>query len=445
MQELHTKLLVGHLTAAKPQRDLDFVAVVEKLSDGPHLHVIIMRVDVGTHLDFLDLDGLLLLARLVRLFLCLVLELTVVHDLAHRRVNVWRNLNKIQPGFVSQLKCILECQFTPFFTLMIDDQYGRIVDHRVDARPFAGGRRSVKSSAYLKISCCRSVLKGAIIVSNVSPSQSFHDLCGRGRCQSMRSYEMPNGDKIAYAVERRRGPSFASAGLMWLGGFNSTMEGTKAQALARWARARTRECVRFDYSGHGASTGDFEDGTISKWLEEAEAIFNEITTGPQVLVGSSMGGWIALLLLRRHLANVRAADNRIRGIVLIAPAADMSEELMWKKFPDEIKQEITQKGVWYRPSSYDDGPYPITRALIEDGRDHLLLDSGIAVPCPVRILQGMEDPDVPWTHAPRILEALDGDDVTVTLIHGGDHRLSRDTDILRLLRVVERMGARADP
>ena len=264
------------------------------------------------------------------------------------------------------------------------------------------------------------------------------------RYKPERDHEMPDGERIAYLVERRRRPSYTQSGLFWLGGFNSSMEGGKASALAHWARAKKFECVRFDYSGHGRSSGRFEEGTISKWLDQAAAIFDEITTGPQILIGSSMGGWIALLLLRRHLAGRSAADNRIRGILLIAPAADMSEVLMWDRFPEDVRAEIMTTGAYNRPSAYGDGPYPITRALIEDGRNHLILDAGLKVPCPVRILQGLADPDVPWRHAVTTAQSLVGDDITVQLIRGGDHRLSEDKDILRLLRTIEALMAEVD-
>lgn len=257
-------------------------------------------------------------------------------------------------------------------------------------------------------------------------------------------FEMPDGAEIGYLAERRQRRSHKASGLFWLGGFNSSMDGTKASALGQWARARGHECVRFDYSGHGASGGRFEDGTISAWLDEAVAIFDEITTGPQILIGSSMGGWLALLLLRRHLQENASDDCRVRGLVLLAPAADMTERLMWSGFSDAVRQEITNNGVYHRPSAYGDGPYPITAKLIEDGRAHLILDQRIDVPCPVRILQGLEDPDVPWRHAVETAEALNGDDVTVTLIKGGDHRLSSDREILRLLRTVDALMGLVD-
>ena len=264
------------------------------------------------------------------------------------------------------------------------------------------------------------------------------------RTAAPRLLETQDGDQIAYLAERRRRPAYTESGLFWLGGLKSSMAGSKASALSQWARGKGHECVRFDYSGHGASSGVFEDGTVSKWLGEAEAVFNEISTGPQILIGSSLGGWIALLLLRRHLAHTGSADNRIRGLVLIAPAADMTERLMWNRFSEDIKSQINTSGVYQRPSAYDDGPYAITRHLIEDGRAHLIMDEGLDVPCPVRIVHGLEDPDVPWQHTLDLIEALEGDDVTATLIKGGDHRLSEDRDILRLIRTVEALMAEVD-
>jgi pimeloyl-ACP methyl ester carboxylesterase len=234
------------------------------------------------------------------------------------------------------------------------------------------------------------------------------------------------------AVKMRQG---AGPGLVWLGGFMSDMGGTKAVALDQWAEAHGRSFLRFDYSGHGESGGRFVDGTITRWLEESLAVFEACCEGPQVLVGSSMGGWIALLLAREWRRAPRPTAS-IAGLVLIAPAADFTEALMWKRFPDEIKREIETKGVWERPSQYSDRPYRITRGLIEDGRRHLLLGGLIETGCPVRILQGVEDPDVPWGHAVELVSRLAQDDVVLTLVKDGDHRLSRPEDIQRLLAAV---------
>jgi len=228
----------------------------------------------------------------------------------------------------------------------------------------------------------------------------------------------------------------ASPGLVWLGGFKSDMQGTKAAALARFAAERGRAIVRFDYSGHGESKGEFTDGTIGRWLEESLAVFSACCRGPQVLVGSSMGGWLALLLAREfRRASTQAAS--LAGMVLIAPAVDFTEALMWQRFSPEIRHEIETKGAWLRPSQYDTAPYPITRALIEDGRRHLLLGGLIETGCPVRILQGVEDPDVPWGHAVELVSRLAQDDVVLTLVKDGDHRLSRPEDIERLIAAIE--------
>ena len=212
------------------------------------------------------------------------------------------------------------------------------------------------------------------------------------------------------------------------------MKGTKAAALDQWAEADGRGCVRFDYSGHGESDGDFKDGTIGRWLEESIAVYTEFCRGPQVVVGSSMGGWLALLMAQRLRGRKDAAP--IAGMVLIAPAVDFTEELMWKQFPDAIKREIEDKGVWMRPSEYAEGPYPITKRLIEDGRQHLMMGGLIETGCPVHILQGVQDPDVPWRHAEGLLSRFARDDVVLTLIKDGDHRLSRPEDIERLIAAV---------
>jgi pimeloyl-ACP methyl ester carboxylesterase len=237
------------------------------------------------------------------------------------------------------------------------------------------------------------------------------------------------------AIRTREG---GSPGLFWLGGFKSDMQGTKAMALDAWAAEHTRACVRFDYSGHGESGGDFANGTIGHWLEESIAVFEQSCAGPQVVIGSSMGGWMALLLAR-ELARRPASRASLKGLVLIAPAPDFTEELMWKGFSSEIRRQIETTGVWLRPSEYGE-PYPITSNLIEEGRKHLLLGSAIEVGCPVHILQGAQDPDVPWKHAFALVHRLPADDVVLTMIQDGDHRLSRPQDIARILAAVAEMG-----
>jgi pimeloyl-ACP methyl ester carboxylesterase len=213
------------------------------------------------------------------------------------------------------------------------------------------------------------------------------------------------------------------------------MKGTKAEALDRWAEKEGRACLRFDYSGHGESGGSSTEGTIGRWLEESLAVYLHFARGPQLVIGSSMGGWLALLLARAVGTNKDAAP--IAGMVLIAPAVDFTEELMWKQFSDATKREIQEKGEWLRPSEYGDEAYPITRSLIEDGRNHLLLGGLIETGCPVHILQGVQDPDVPWRHAVELVSRFSRDDVVLTLIKDGDHRLSRPEDIERLIAAVQ--------
>lgn len=226
-------------------------------------------------------------------------------------------------------------------------------------------------------------------------------------------------------VDQPGGP----VGLFWLGGFMSDMQGSKAQVLADLADREKLPCLRFDYSGHGASGGTFRDGTISKWLEESVAVFTEQTSGPRIIIGSSMGGWLALLLYRLFRNNAPEIADRITGIVLIAPAVDMTEKLMWDSYDKAIRDEIIQNGFFAEPSEYGDEPYIITKDLIEDGKQHCLLDVDLNVECPVRILQGQEDPDVPWQHGFEVFEAIKGDDVSFNLIKSGDHRLSTPRDL----------------
>lgn len=246
----------------------------------------------------------------------------------------------------------------------------------------------------------------------------------------------PDGQTLAYYARAGKPPSF-----VWFGGFRSDMTGTKATALDAWAARRGQACVRFDYFGHGASSGDFEAGTISRWLDDGLAILREVATGPVVLVGSSMGGWLSLLAAR-ELARAGAA-NRLAGLVLLAPAPDFTEELMWKTFPPEVRREIETTGRWLKPGEYGEGPTPITRTLIEDGRRHRVLGQPIEITCPVRILQGMRDADVPWQHAFRLVEDIASEDLTFTLVKAGDHRLSTPADIARLETVLDEVAGPA--
>ena len=240
---------------------------------------------------------------------------------------------------------------------------------------------------------------------------------------------------IAFRRRRAMGAGQAQPGIVWLGGFKSDMLSTKAERIDHWAAARGRSFLRFDYSGHGESGGRFEDGTIGKWLAESVEMVRRHTEGPQILVGSSMGGWISLLLAR-ELAKLDETE-RLAGMALIAPAVDFTEALLWVRLPPDAKRDIEEKGVWLRHSEYSPEPTPVTRALIEDGRLHLLLGQTIRTFCPVHILQGLEDPDVPWRHALEVVEHMAGDPVALTLIKDGDHRLSREEDILRLLAAIE--------
>jgi pimeloyl-ACP methyl ester carboxylesterase len=214
------------------------------------------------------------------------------------------------------------------------------------------------------------------------------------------------------------------AGLMFLGGFRSDMQGSKALFLRDWAAARGRPFLRFDYAGHGASQGDFEDGTIGGWLADSEAMLLARSQGPQLLVGSSMGGWLAVLLALRH-------PLRVAGLVLLAPAPDFPQELLWPGLTEAQRARLLLAGRIELPSAYGP-PVPITRTLVEEARQHRLLPGPILLRCPVRILQGMDDPDVPWRHALRLVDAIPPDDLRLTLIKDGDHRLSRPQDLALL-------------
>jgi pimeloyl-ACP methyl ester carboxylesterase len=239
-------------------------------------------------------------------------------------------------------------------------------------------------------------------------------------------------DEREIAVLRRAG---SGPCVVWLGGFLSEMTATKATALDRWAASSGRAMLRFDYSGHGASDGRFEDGTIGRWLEDSLAAIGRFAGDAPVLVGSSMGGWMALLA-------ARAMARPPSGLVLIAPAVDFTEDLMWAQFSEEVRSAIMNEGVWRKPSDYSPEPTPITRRLIEEGRSHLMLGGAIRAGCPVHVVQGMDDPDVPWRHALRLVERLAEDDVVTTLIKDGDHRLSRPEDLARIIEAVDGIAER---
>jgi pimeloyl-ACP methyl ester carboxylesterase len=234
-----------------------------------------------------------------------------------------------------------------------------------------------------------------------------------------------------------RGP-----GLVWLPGFLSDMASTKALALAAWAKDHGIPMLRFDYSGHGLSEGDLLEASIGDWVEEAHLMLRRLLarTPRAIVVGSSMGGWIALLLARRLAQD--GALGRLAGLVLIAPAWDMTERLVWEQMTDAAKATLARDGVFYEPSLYGD-PYPITKRLIEEGRKHLIGKDPLDLDLPVRILQGMRDPDVPWAHALDLVGRLRADDVALTLIKDGDHRLSREQDLRRLESTVAALVAQA--
>ncbi len=224
-------------------------------------------------------------------------------------------------------------------------------------------------------------------------------------------FDTPDQRRIAYNRLEGRG-----TGVVFLGGFRSDMEGTKAIALEEWARSEGRPFLRFDYSGHGQSSGEFADGAIGDWFADAKAAISHLTQGPQVLVGSSMGGWISLLI-------ARAMPQHLAGLVTIAAAPDFTEQGFWAGFSEAQRTLLIEDGQIDIPSDYD-APYVITRRLIEDGRAHLVLDQPLELPFPVRLLQGTADADVPMDWALKLLDHARGEDIRLTLIKGADHRFS---------------------
>jgi pimeloyl-ACP methyl ester carboxylesterase len=241
------------------------------------------------------------------------------------------------------------------------------------------------------------------------------------------------GVPIAFRRQPGRQP-----GIVWLGGYRSDMTGTKAETLANWAVNSGHAFLRHDYSGHGQSGGQFRDGTISKWVAESLQVFLALTEGRQILVGSSMGAWVALRMTEELRG--RGAEGRVAGLVLLAPAPDFTAELIEPSLTRKQKRDLATKGYFEEHSQYSpDDPNVYTRALIEDGRDNLVMGRPIDTHCPVHILQGLADPDVPHSHALKLVSCLPADDVTLSLIPDGDHRLSRPQDLELLVRTVENM------
>jgi pimeloyl-ACP methyl ester carboxylesterase len=244
------------------------------------------------------------------------------------------------------------------------------------------------------------------------------------------------------AFRREEGRDRTQPGLFWLSGFKSDMASTKATALAERAWEKGVDCVRLDYSGHGLSDGPFEEGTIGRWLEEAETVFTQISKGPQIVIGSSMGGHIALMLLKRLLVCAPQEAARITALVLIAPAWDMTEELMWRKFPESARKDLAENGVYYEPSNYGE-PYTITRRLIEEGREHLLAREPFDPGRPVLILQGLMDADVPASHVRELETFLTGGHVRILEVPDGEHRLSRPQDLALLFQLIDEASEKA--
>lgn len=241
--------------------------------------------------------------------------------------------------------------------------------------------------------------------------------------------QRPDGNSVAYAKTAGTSPT-----VVFLGGFRSDMTGTKAVALEDWAQRTGRAFLRFDYLGHGQSSGRFEDGTIGRWLDDSLAAIDQLTTGPLVLVGSSMGGWLSLLV-------ARARPQRLVGLVLIAAAPDFTERMLLKGLSAQDRIALERDGRLERPSQYSPEPSVFTWKLIEEGRNHLLLDKKLTLPCRVRLLHGQSDPDVPWDYSLQISAHLEAPEVITTLIKGGDHRLSTPADIARLIATVEDLAS----
>jgi pimeloyl-ACP methyl ester carboxylesterase len=240
---------------------------------------------------------------------------------------------------------------------------------------------------------------------------------------------LSHGRRLAYRHVAGTGP-----GVLFCGGYTSDMTGTKALALQAFCRQQGQAFTRFDYSGHGASGGDFVDGTIGGWAEDALAIVDRVTAGPLLVVGSSMGGWIMLLV-------ALARPERVAGLIGVAAAPDFTEDLLLTQATPEQRRALAEQGYWMQPSAYGGEPYPVTARFLEEAHAHLLLRGPIPIRCPVHLLHGQRDPDVPWQTALRLAERLESDEVTIELIKAGDHRLSTPRDVARITAAIERLAA----
>ena len=247
---------------------------------------------------------------------------------------------------------------------------------------------------------------------------------GKGRAGRL---TRPDGNFVAYERSEGSGPT-----VVFLGGFRSDMTGTKALPLEAWAPAGGQAYLRFDYLGHGQSSGRFEDGTIGRWLDDSLAVLDQLTSGKLVLVGSSMGGWLSLLVALKR-------PERLAGVVLIAAAPDFTERMLLAGLSPEDRTVLERDGRLERPSQYSPEPSVFTWKLIEEGRNHLVLDKQLALPCPVRLLHGQSDPDVPWEYSLQIARHLEAPEVITTFVKDGDHRLSTPADIARLIATVEEL------
>lgn len=240
----------------------------------------------------------------------------------------------------------------------------------------------------------------------------------------------PNGEKIAYKMSAGA-KTYTGPTLIWCGGLKSDMEGGKATHLHDWAIKEGRAYIRFDYFGHGVSSGTFRGGTISRWSADVMQVIDELAKGDVILIGSSMGGWTSLLAALKR-------PDRVKGLLLIAPAPDFTQKLTWAEWSEEQRETLKRDGIVYVPSDYDE-PYEYSQALMEDGKRNQILDAAITFEGPVRILQGAADPVVPWEYSRQILDVITSDDVDYTLVKNGDHSLSSPRDLARLVRTAKEM------
>jgi pimeloyl-ACP methyl ester carboxylesterase len=454
VKQTHPEFLMRHFAATEAQGDLHLVALFKEPVHSAHFDVIIMVINARTHLDFLDFDDLLLFARFRRLLLRLVFQAAKINDLADRRLGIGNDFYQIETSLFGHRQGVESVDNTHILAFGINQLDFGNADIAIGFRAILdGGGRCSEGTAngrrllilLERAMCagrprCQDLMRFARTfpapIAALRPLQALSAMARASNQaasgQPMTDYLDVNGEKLACLKREGEG-----CGLVWLGGWRSDMHGSKAEYLNSIAAREGFPFLRFDYSGHGLSTGHWSEGTITKWCAESRAVFRHAAPNECILVGSSMGAWITL----RMLAELQRAGEgaRVKGIVLIAPAPDFTMDLIEPNLTDGDRNDLAAKGWFEEKSDYLPEPNRWSQAFLDDGRANRVLDGIIHTHCPVHILQGQKDEDVPLAHALKLVTHLPADRVTLTLVPDGDHRLSRPQDLALLEKTVLEM------